>query len=577
MDKLWIRDSDGNPIEIRDIWIRDQGQARQISDMWIRNSSGTTERVYPNTTPEAEETEIVIFNQGTSLQLPSVRYDQVYNSTTWSTNIENSYRNLGVKFGMNTGVGASGSTGTLITAAQQAFSGVITAWNDQTSTSPTTPFNWDWGVSINIENGTSVAAIMRGGKNTDDVIPLNYNFFNRSGTINTQTQQVIDTIQHYYPEATNETITYHQLHDSCLRANNDVAVWLSQQIPTARRANWWKSASNPISLIGSGWWNNNNPVTLDADGTPPSGLDYDYQQAAQGLRTILGNQLYRVENGTEVRLPDPLSAWSYGMSSYPYGTYQARANSVAFEQCDNSSGIEDNVDIVVHQSYFPVYPIERTLDSIPNNGYTFIGNNALVNGFTSSGDRYIIQPDAILALKKTTRVNWFANWKKFKDKASIGTELCFDYGGFANNRFSGLAMDVFDYYESVVKGILDKVTEEESILYSIPQEYVGKRLIPKYWTFWTAGYFYLSLMMSWSNNGQTYHGRGSFSELSNPDALYRSRSNVEWRFSNLACAPSINWLEGSQWHGFICSQLDLFGIERCQLVKEQIEIARQDN
>jgi hypothetical protein len=138
-------------------------------------------------------------------------------------------------------------------------------------------------------------------------------------------------------------------------------------------------------------------------------------------------------------------------------------------------------------------------------------------------------------------------------------------------------MDVFDYDESVVKGILDKVTEEESILYSIPQEYVGKRLIPKYWTFWTAGYFYLSLMMSWSNNGQTYHGRGSFSESSNPDALYRSRSNVEWRFSNLAGAPSINWLEGSQWHGFICRQLDLFGIERCQLVKEQIEIARQDN
>jgi hypothetical protein len=139
MDKLWIRDSDGNPIEIRDIWIRDQGQARQISDMWIRNSSGTTERVYPNTTPEAEETEIVIFNQGTSLQLPSVRYDQVYNSTTWSTNIENSYRKLGVKFGMNTGVGSSGSTGTLITAAQQAFSGVITAWNDSDKHKPNNP------------------------------------------------------------------------------------------------------------------------------------------------------------------------------------------------------------------------------------------------------------------------------------------------------------------------------------------------------------------------------------------------------------------------------------------------------
>lgn len=592
MDKLWIRDSNGNPLEIRDIWIRDQGQARQISDVWIRNSSGSAELVYPNSTPTSEETEIIIFNQGSDQQLLSLRYDQIYPNgfSSWSVGIESGYRDLGVKFGMNSGVGSSGGTGTLLTWAQAAFSGVINSWNNQVSTNPTTPFNWDWGVSINIENGISIAAILRGGKDVDVVVPLNYIFFNRSGTPNTATQQVINTVQSYYPSATSETITYHQLHDSCLRANNDLAVWLNQQIPSAKKAQWWKTAANPISLVGSGWWNNNNPVSLDADGTPPSGLDYDYQQAAAGLRTILGSELYREENnGTEIRLPNPPTPWSYGMSSYPYGTYQARANAVVFEQCNNSDGIQNNVDVVVYQSYFPVYPIERTLDTIPLNGYTEITAADLTHGFVE-GNRYTKHSDAILSAKKANRLNWFANWKRFGNKAAVGTELCLDYAGFPENRFGGLATNTFDYNEIYVKAILDRVTEQESITYSIPSEYIGKRLIPRYWTFWTSAYFFLSRIMSWvwSTDGQTYNGRGAFSEslpnpsctgscTPNPNALYRVRSNIEWRFGSINGAPSIDWMEGSQWHGFICRQLDLFGIERCKLVKEQIEVARQDN
>jgi len=589
MNKLWIRDSNGQPLEIRDVWIRSQGQARKISDIWIRNASGVAVSVYPNV--EEETTTIIIFNQGTDQQLLSLRFDQKYNNNVpvQSLNIESSYRNLGVKFGMNTGVGSSGGSETIITHAQNAFTGVISSWQNKVSTNPTTSFNWDWGPSINIENYPSVEAILRGGKDSNVQVPLNYIFLKRDNpnNIDTATQQVINTVLHYYPNATSSTITYHQLHDSCLKANNDVAVWLKQQIPDAKIANWWKTSTSPVPLIGVGWWNNNNPVSLDSDGTPPFGLNHSYQQAVEGLRTINGHVLHR-EVGTTVSIPDPLPTWTYGMGAYPYGTYQARANAVAFEKCSNSAGIQNNVDVVVHQSYFPVYSIERTLDLIHPNGYTSIDSFALTNGWSSDGSRYCNYPDAMDSTYKANRINWFANWKRFGTKASVGTELCFDFGGFDDHRFNGLATDVFDYKTIYVDAILDKVTQEEATLYSLPSETIGKRLIPNYWSFWTAAYYYLDQLMSWVSSGISYHGRGPFSAslpnpsctgscVANPDALTRSRANIEWRFAGMPNAPQIDWFEGSNWHGFICRQLDLFGIERCELVKDEIEIARQDN
>lgn len=581
MDKLWIRDSNGNPIEIRDIWIRDQGQAKQISDVWIRNSSGTPERVYPNTTPEAEDTTLIVMNQGVEQQLASIRFDQAFPSpfTSWSVGIESSYRNEDIKFGLNSGVGSSGGGGTLNSAAQSSLSTLVAAFNGKYSTHNSTnyPFDWDWGISINIENGVSVNAIIRGGKNADVIIPLNYKFFRRNSTINPETQQVINTVLSYYPEATQNTITYHQLHDSCLRANQDTATWLAQQAPTAKIMNWWKTGVSPIPLIGDGWWNNNNPVPLDGDGTPPNGLNHDYQQAESGLRTINGDQLYRVE-GTSVVLPNPPTAWSYGFDSYPYGTYQARANAVPFESASNSDGIQDGVDVVVYQSYFPVYPIDRTLDKIPFNGFTTINAPDLTHGFENGGDRYTRYPQALLSAYQSNRIAWFANWKKFGNKASIGTELNMDYGGFEGNRFNCLACDrntiegQWVYKETIIDAILNPVTEKEAARYNIPSEFINKSLIPRYWTFWNATYYYLWLLMT-ENNG--LEGRAEF--RTNTNALYRSRSNIEWRFASMPGAPSVNWLEGSQWHGFICRQFDLFGIQRCQWVKEAIEVARSNN
>jgi hypothetical protein len=577
MDKLWIRDSSGNPIEIRDVWIRDQGQPRKISDMWVRNSSGIPEKVYPQ---EAEETTLIVMNQGVEQQLASIRFDQAFPTpfTTWSVGIDSSYRNEGVKFGLNEGVGSSGSSGTLNSAAQTSLTPLIAAFNGGYSkhNSANYSFDWDWGISINIENLTAINAITRGGKNADVIVPLDYVFFNRN-SINNATQQVINTVLNYYSSETQNTITYHQLHDSCLRANQDTATWLSQQAPTAKIMNWWKASVSPIPLIGTGWWNNNNPVALDGDGTPPNGLDYDYQQAVAGLRTINGDQLYTV-SGTSVVLPDPLTPWSYGLKSYPYGTYQSRAYSVPFESTSNSNEIQNGVDVVVHQSYYPVYPIDRTLNTIPFREFTTITAPDLTHGFTSDGGRYTRYPQALLAAKQSNRVSWLANWKTFGNKASIGTELNMDLGGFQYNRFNGLAYDKntdekqWTYKEAVIDAVLDPLTEEESLLFGISSEFINKRLIPQYWVFWNATYFYLSRLMTLSNG---LEGRGEF--RTNTNALYRSRSNIEWRFAGMAGAPQIDWLEGSQWHGFICRQFDLFGIQRCQWVKEAIEVARSQN
>lgn len=580
MDKLWIRDSNGNPIEIRDVWIRDQGQARQISDVWVRNSSGVPEKVYPNTTPEAEDTTLIVMNQGVEQQLASIRFDQAFPNpfTSWSVGIESSYRNEGVKFGMNEGVGSSGGIGTLNSAAQSTLISLVAAFNGGYSKHNSTnySFDWDWGISINIENGISINAIIRGGKNVDVIVPLNYVFFNRN-SIDTATQQVINTVLSYYPSETQNTITYHQLHDSCLRANQDTATWLAQQAPTAKIMNWWKTATSPVPLIGNGWWNNNNPVALDADGTPPSGLNHDYQQAVSGLRTINGDQLYTV-SGTNVVLPNTPTNWSYGFDSYPYGTYQSRANSVPFESSNNSDGIQNGVDVVVYQSYYPVYPIDRTLNTIPFNEFTTINAPDLTHGFESGGTRYTRYPQALLAAYQSNRISWLANWKKFGNKASIGSELNMDYGGFEYNRFNGLACDKntiegqWVYKEIFIDAILNPITEKEATRYGIPSEFINKSLIPQYWTFWNSTYYFLWLLMTDSNGND---GRSNF--RTNTNALYRSRANIEWRFASMPGAPSVNWLEGSQWHGFICRQFDLFGIQRCQWVKEAIEVARNNN
>jgi hypothetical protein len=579
LDRIWIRDSNGNPIELDSLWIRNQGAARKIGEVWVRNSSGVAEKAYPNASEENDgETELIFNNQGASQQMCSLRFDQVFGGS-WSTGIEEAYRNFGVKFAMNTGVGSEGGSGTLYSAAQNAFNnlGIIDAWNNQESINPTTPFNWDWGVSINIENGTSVRAILLGGADETEVVPLDYHYFDRSGTIDAQIQQVINTVQYYYPSATTETITYQQLHNACKQANIDTANWLRTQVQGAKIMNWWKTAANPCPLILGGHFNNNDVLLPLIDGRPPEGVDALNKKASSGKRTILGDNQYSVVNGTEVRLTTPTS-WSWGMDSYPVGSYQARANAVPFEYCANSSGIEEGLDCLVHQSYFPVYPIERTLDTIPSEltGFTVIEVNDLTGGFENSGSRYTRYSEAMQAVAQVTRNNWLANWKYFGSKAAIGTELCFDYGGIVENRFGGLAMDRFDYRDAVVLPILAKLTEEEAVLFGFPKDLIGKRLFPRYWVYWTADYYTLSQFVR-DENG--YEGRGNFRHPTDYSiiipVLARARLNIEWRFRDRN-PPEVDWQEGSDYHGFVCQQLDVDGLQRVEITKMEIDNARLD-
>ena len=575
LDRIWIRDSNGNPIELDSLWIRNQGAARKIGEVWVRNSSGIAEKVYPNTSEENDETtEIVIMNQGSDQQMPSLRFDQVF-SGSWSTGMETLYRNAGVKFGLNTGVGStggSGDPGTLVTKAQENLTPIISAFLADQSTNPTTSFNWDWGISINIENGTSVQAVLRGGANETDIVPLNYQFFDRSGAISNETQQVINTALAYYPSATSTTITYQQLHNACKQANIDVATWVKAQAPSAKVMNWWKTAASPIPLI-QGWWNNDQALALTVDGYPTNGVDTIYQRAASGRRTINGDQQY-LASGTTVSLPSPTD-WSYGFDSYPIGSYQARGTAVPFEMCVNSNGIQTGVDCVVHQSYFPVYPIERTLNVIPSNGYTSIGANDLTHGFDSSGTRYTKFFDAKEAVARTTRNNWLANWKQFGSKASIGTELSMDYAGFEDNRFNGLAIDPFDYLDMFINPIVQRVTKEEILRFGLPSDLVGKKLFPRYWVFWNAAYYFLYLLMT-HGGGEGRNGGPGSDFATNTNARLRSRDNIRSRFQSRQGAPVVNWTEGSDWHGFVCQQLDVDGYERLDLVKSTIEEERLD-
>lgn len=573
MDKLWIRDSNGNPIEIQDVWIRDQGQARQISDVWIRNSSGSAELVYPNSTPDSEETILIVLNQGPNIELPSIRFTEVFgtvNGVDYSEGIEAAYREQNVEFGLFGGVHNQGApTGTLLDQVQEQVQPLIDIFNDPIEQSK---FAWDW-IGLDLENGTHVQTITRGGLNSTDLVPLNYVFFNLSGgpPYEDKVQQVFNSVQHYFPEATAGNITFHQLYYSCRQSAIDSIDWIRTQAPTAKVMHWWKAKVNPIPLGGNGWWL--HPVTdlNPSTGSPFDGLSNPYLRCVSGARTITGEKSHKettVENGIIVE--EGNSPWTYGLDNYPYGSHQARAHAMAFEQAENSEGLQYNLDCISFQNYAPIYSIDRTLNNIQPNGYLSVSDNDLVNGFVPNGEKYVKWGRAETAVYLANRLNWFANWKQFGNKAALGMDLLMDYGVFTENRFTGLHTDwtsIIDYY---VNAVVDRVTEQEAIRYGLPSSVIGTRLIPKYWAFWTIGYYLIWLVVTQSNGTQ---GRGIYQN--NPEALARVRANLEWRF-NRPDRPTIDWVEGSEWHGYICRQADLDGIQRCQAITDTIRAARNN-
>lgn len=576
LDRLWVRDSNGNPVECDSLWIRNQGLPRRISDVWVRNSNGTAEKVYPNPNLGGTDvTDIVVMNQGTEQQMPSLRFDQKYGGG-WSTGMEDLYRDEGVKFGLMGGVeagGGSGSPGTLVTKAQANLTNIINAFNNKQSTDPVTSFNWDWGIGIDIANKIAIQAVIRGGGSETDLVPSNYQFLNRSGTISNEVQQVINTVIDYNPTATSGTITYQQLHNSCKQSNIDIAEWARLLATEAKIMNLSRTAASPIPFM-EGWWNNNDALSLVSGGYPQDGLDAANKRVFSDRRTTEGESQYLASGGS-VTLPSP-TPWSYGLGSFPFDSYQARAYSLPFEMCSNSNGIQSGVDCVAHQSYFPVYPSSRTLDDIPNSGYTSVPNS-LTHGFDSEGLRYTQYFPAREAVAKTMRQNWLANWKRFGSKASVATELSMDFAGYENNRFNGLAVTLQDYQYMFVDPVVERLTQKEAALHGFPSVLVGRRLMPRYWVFWNNAYYFLSLLLNHSGGEGRDGGPGS-NFAANTFARLRSRENLRWRFSGGLGSnqPPVDWTEGSNYHGWLCLQLDYSGWERIELVRLVLELARNN-
>lgn len=513
------------------------------------------------------KTQMILLNQGRSIQFPSLAFDIAY-GTTHSTDINllNSYSDMEVEYGMNTGLGdvdLGDPDESLTSISISNFVPLVSSFLSQTDSSGYT-FDWDW-ISVNIESGASVHAVLFGGSGSTVTIPLNYSNFNRSGTISDATQRILNTIEGYYPGLTPGEITYGQFHDSCVRANNDVAYWIKENAPSVKVMNWWKASVSPIPLIGAGFWNNPGEEPLDENGTPPNGVDSLYKQAQIQSRTASGATTYGLfagETGTEVRSVNP-PAWDTDMSNYPVGSYKARMYSIPFEMAENSRGLGDGFDLIAHQSYHPIYPEERPLSSIQNNEYSYIQADDLTLGWINNGSIYVRRNDALESAYIVNRNNWIANWKVFGLKATVGTELVWDYPGFTANRFSGLATDHEDYKATFIDAILDPITSEEVSLYELPSFTEGKILVPKYWTFWNTSWFTLTRIMD--------EGLGNFTNVVARD---RFRSNIEWRFYGNE-SPEVDWTSGSDWHAYICKQMDLFGLERCRITKESLDNARK--
>ena len=47
VNELWIREGGTSAVKIDTVWIRNQGQLHEIQDIWVRNSLGQAEKVYP--------------------------------------------------------------------------------------------------------------------------------------------------------------------------------------------------------------------------------------------------------------------------------------------------------------------------------------------------------------------------------------------------------------------------------------------------------------------------------------------------------------------------------------------------
>jgi hypothetical protein len=501
---------------------------------------------------------IVILSQGSGgIQIPSLNLGM-------NTGIEAALRSLGCVFGMNSGIGGGGTNSqTLVTAAQSFLDPVLTRYQNGTGLQN----GYDW-ISVNVEGYAVTENLIRGGAGSDALIPSNYTYFDRASS-NVTLAQVVNQLAAYGYTATSGQVTYGMLHDTLVRAQQDLADWVRADARTsgAKVACWAKHDGKPLPLFGDGWWNNpGTSMTTLGNGLsyPQNGTDSLTKNAAAGMRTITGQNAWKIVDGD---LAESSDTWSGGFETYPTGSHEARGHARQFEAVANTAVLAPKFDAMPSQNYQPVYPASRPLTSISNLAFaTSIAPTDLTLGFTTAADRYVRRQPALDAVYLSNRLCWLASWKTFGSKASFGTEMSMDFGGFALNPFNGLATEIDDWEACYIDAVLDPVTEAESTRYGLSSNLIGTVLTPSHWFFWTAEADFLDDAFA-NNSGVT---------VLTGDALTRTRANLVWRFGG-SYGASPDWAQGSAWHQHVAEQLDGFAVQRVARLRSRVNAASKAN
>lgn len=353
---------------------------------------------------------------------------------------------------------------------------------------------------------------------------------------------------------------------------------------------WGKRIAGANPLAGTGWWN--NPPQIAANYTVTFGVDSLNKNAASARSFGEGNTGFvnyiwdktnmslTAQSGTNIN-------WSSG-GAYPLGSWENRARAMSFEGASHSANIFLNcrdMDCFAYQYYeiLPNHDLRElcatanwdisnfTGSDSPSDPYSPAGEGQLQYfmgpvSFDSSATGATLVPSGTLqswlpmeqkkiAMYKSHRLNWLAFYKYFEKKAAIGAELHMDISVSSNTHF-GFATDHQDFEDIYLKSFYDPITEEEASLYGFVE---GEILEPKYFTFWSASYFYLVCAF----------GSPTSETISSARKNYINgyvRNNLLTRFPPPE-GLTADWREGSAWHKYLCKQMDYFGLERVRTIR----------
>lgn len=384
--------------------------------------------------------------------------------------------------------------------------------------------------------------------------------------------------------------TYYNLYKACLYSNIKGLNYCRPYVRNTLGFNknpkvmlWWKSPIIPVPLGGLGWFN--NPVWISAGNSYVFSNDHltaaSFSARCFGPTTVgfIPYKWDKTNNSVTANSPDNNNfQWSSSTANYPIGSHESRARALAFEAVSNFSDFNSaDMDCIAAQFYYPIYDQDlREICATSNWDFTnFTGSNSSITGTgefmggayfdvsatgatlvpIQGGDSWVPKSNAEVAVYKASRLNWLAYNKYFGNKASVGMELHMDLF-IPRNTHLGFATNHDDFERIHLKSLYDPVTQEEASLYGLTAGVVYR---PKYFAFWTATYYYLSLAFGGANQ--------ILSDSKKEQISGYLRGNLKKRFPPPE-GMGATWSLGSEWHRYLCRKLDEFGIERVKRVRE---------